>query len=87
MEIHLQGNETLVIDRPPRSLRVVCHRGAFWLTQSGDPRDYPLTPGHAVTPAGSGRLVLWALRDGAVTITAPQQVATTTPLQVQLHAR
>lgn len=85
MEILLEQNETFVIDRPPVGMRVACRSGAFWLTQSGDPRDYPLTPGGTVTLFGRGRLVTWALQAGTVALHAPQESATPAPLQVQLH--
>lgn len=85
MEIILEQNETLVIDRPPAGMRVTCRSGAFWLTQSGDPRDYPLTPGGSVTFHGRGRLVAWALQAGTCALSAPQEGTAPTPLQVQLH--
>lgn len=41
-----------------RRCRVVCERGAVWVTAGGDGRDHVLTPGEGVSFARCGKVVI-----------------------------
>ena len=75
MEILLPNHDTMSIDPVPKNLRIVCHSGRIWLTQSGDSRDFLLRAGESFTTAGCGHLVLWALADARLTVSARAQEA------------
>lgn len=75
MEILLPDQETMSIDPVPKNLRIVCRSGRIWLTQSGDSRDVLLRAGESFTTTRRGQLVLWALADARLAISARAQEA------------
>jgi hypothetical protein len=75
MEILLPENETMSIELVPENLRIVCRSGRIWLTQSGDSRDFLLRAGESFTASRRGQLVLWALAEARVEVSARAQEA------------
>ncbi|MDZ4184708.1 MAG: DUF2917 domain-containing protein [Desulfuromonadales bacterium] len=75
MDILLPVNETMSIDPVPENLRIVCRSGRIWLTQSGDSRDFLLREGEAFTAIQRGQIVLWALAEARIDLSARAQEA------------
>lgn len=75
MEILLPEHETMSIDPVPENLRIVCRHGRIWLTQSGDSRDFLLRAGESFSTTRRGQLVLWALSETRIEVSARAQEA------------
>jgi len=75
MEILLPEHETMSIEPVPENLRIVCRSGRIWLTQSNDSRDFLLRAGESFNASRRGQLVLWALADARIAISARAQEA------------
>lgn len=75
MEILLPENETMSIEPVPENLRIVCRSGRIWLTQSGDSRDFLLRAGESFSACRRGQLVLWALAEARIDVSARAQEA------------
>jgi serine/threonine protein phosphatase PrpC len=73
MDILLPENETMSIDPVPENLRIVCRSGRVWLTQTGDSRDFLLREGEAFTATRRGQIVLWALAETRIEVSARAQ--------------
>ena len=46
-----------------RGSTLFCDTGVLWVTQTGDNRDYVLTPGQKMTVTKRGKVVVEAMRD------------------------
>jgi len=75
MDILVPENETMSINPVPENLRIVCRSGRIWLTQTGDSRDFLLREGEVFTATRRGQIVLWALADARIDVSARAQEA------------
>lgn len=60
---HLNKNGFYRIEKIRPGMAVSCEKGLLWVTQSGDRRDYILTPGQNLVVKNNGRILIEALRD------------------------
>lgn len=66
--VHLRRDDTLSLDTRRDAVFVRCRRGTVLVTQEGDLEDHVLEPGDELTSARGGRLAVWALAEGDVTV-------------------
>ncbi len=60
---HLEKNDILRIKKTRPGMTLSCEKGILWVTQSGDFRDYLLTPGQNMVVKKQGRVLIEALRE------------------------
>ncbi|HUF21153.1 MAG TPA: DUF2917 domain-containing protein [Burkholderiales bacterium] len=65
----------LIAIRDGIGTRIVCHSGAFWITQEGRIRDDILNPGEELVVQSRGRTIVTSLADGEVTLAEPGRSA------------
>lgn len=65
-EIHLAECELFTMKGDQRDTRIYCEKGAFWLTQEGDPSDYVVSAGQTMTINRSGNIVIQAVPAGVL---------------------
>lgn len=51
-------------------LEVICRSGALWITTERDAVDYRLTPGESMVVRSSGKIVIEALQNSEIQLTA-----------------
>ncbi len=56
------------LDRRERLVR--CIEGRVWITSEGDPRDYVLNPGRTASFRGPGKMVVEAVEESRIAISA-----------------
>jgi hypothetical protein len=79
LRVALAANATLCLRPGSRRLALTCEAGTLLVTQEGDYEDHVLEPRDERVVTGRGRVVVWALRAGAVAIRpAPRRAATPT---------
>lgn len=62
-KLHLDKNAFFRIEKIQPGSELSCEKGILWVTQSGDLRDYLLTPGQNLVIKKHGRVLIEALRD------------------------
>ena len=61
IRIHQRDYQTMQMEKPGSTL--FCDTGILWVTQSGDRRDYVLTPGQTMTVTRKGKVLVEAVHD------------------------
>ncbi len=64
----IPDNGTLALRPRGRRLSLRGQRGTLLVTQEGDPLDHVLEPGDELCTAGRGLVVVWALSEGAISV-------------------
>ena len=62
-KMHLEKNNIFRIKKTKPGMALSCEKGILWVTQSGDFRDYLLTPGQNMVMKKHGRVLIEALRE------------------------
>jgi len=62
-KLHLEKNDIFRIKKLRPGMELSCEKGILWVTQSGDYRDYLLTPGKNLIMKKHGRVLIEALRE------------------------
>jgi len=62
-KLHLNQSELLQFRKFTPGTELSCEKGILWITQSGDPRDYLLTPGNNMVIKRNGSILVEALCD------------------------
>jgi hypothetical protein len=62
-KLHLKQNEMLQFRKFTPGTQLYCEKGVLWITQSGDFRDYFLTPGNNLVFKKHGCILMEALSD------------------------
>src|SRR5262249_25536232 len=57
-----------------KGVQIACVRGAIWVTQERDPRDWVLMAGQSVVLERAGLAVVFAFKDALITSGAAQQL-------------
>src|SRR5262245_10088300 len=57
-----------------KGVQIACVRGAIWVTQERDPRDWVLMAGQSVVLERAGLAVVFAFKDALITSVAAQQL-------------
>jgi hypothetical protein len=70
---HLDRNDIYRIQKLRSGMTLSCEKGILWVTQSGDRRDYLLTPGQNLVMKKHGRVLIEALRDVDFNIITPEK--------------
>lgn len=60
---HLDKNDFCQIKKTRPGMVLSCEKGLLWVTQSGDRRDYLLSPGQNMIVKNHGNVLIEALRD------------------------
>jgi hypothetical protein len=74
MDIVLNYGEIVCIDGDARNLTVSCQVGKLWVTQSGDPNDYMLSPGENFIITRKGKIAVTAFDDARLRFTDPVEM-------------
>jgi hypothetical protein len=70
---HLDRRDIFRIKKMRPGMALSCEKGILWVTQSGDLRDYLLTPGQNLVIKKHGRVLIEALRDVDFKIVSPDK--------------
>jgi len=62
-KLHLDKNAFFRMERIRPGSELSCEKGILWVTQSGDLRDYLLTPGQNLVLRKHGKVLIEALRE------------------------
>ena len=62
MEIVMNKGEIICIDGDARELEITSIAGTLWITQTGDPNDYLLSPGDRFKIVRKGRVAINACK-------------------------
>ncbi len=62
-KLHLEKNDIFRIKKLRPGMELSCEKGILWVTQSGDYRDYLLTPGQNLVLKKHGRVLIEAFRE------------------------
>lgn len=73
-KLHLEKNDFIRIKKLRPGMELTCEKGTLWVTQSGDYRDYLLTPGQNMKMKKRGRVLIEALRDVEFKISNPETI-------------
>lgn len=74
MEIVMHKGEIICIDGDARGLEITNCSGTLWITQSGDPNDYLLTPGDLFTVSMTGRVAITACKTAQAHLSSPVSI-------------
>ena len=74
MDIVLNHGEIVSIDGDARNLTVSCQVGKLWVTQTGDPNDYVVTPGENFIITRKGKIAVTALADARLSFIDPVEM-------------
>jgi hypothetical protein len=59
------------VDKIRPGMTVVCKKGLLWLTQTGAPNDYVLTPGEHLVVENRGGLLIEAIQEADLSVIYP----------------
>ena len=68
-----------------KGLAIACVRGATWVTQERDPRDWVLMAGQSAVLERTGLAVVYAFKDALITVGAAWQLPAGGPVQPTPH--
>jgi hypothetical protein len=73
-EIGMAAGGVRRLDGDHRWQAIVCQSGSLWITEADDGQDYVLRAGEMFVIRQPGSVVIEALRDASMRVTAPPQV-------------
>ncbi len=62
----MRKGRVIQIDSMPHPLRITCHSGTVWVSQTGAPKIFVLGAGDSFKPRPDGRLIIHALESACV---------------------
>ena len=68
-----------------KGMKIACVRGAIWVTQERDPRDWVLMAGQSAILERAGLAVAYAFKDALITVGAAWQLPAGGPVQPTPH--
>jgi len=68
-----------------KGMKIACVRGAIWVTQERDPRDWVLMAGQSAMLERDGLAVVYAFKDALITVGAAWQLPAGGPSQPTPH--
>ncbi len=71
ISINLHPHQVESLKDVEPGMTVVCDKGIIWLTESNDPQDYALKPGHSVIIRKKGKVLIEAVGDANLQIIYP----------------
>ncbi len=69
--IHIHGGTVHHLETITPGMTLACDEGLVWLTESDNPQDYMLRPGHRMVIRRRGEVLIEALRDATVSVIYP----------------
>jgi hypothetical protein len=70
---HLDRRDIYRVMKMHPGMEVSCEKGILWVTQSGDYRDYLLTPGQKIVLKKHGSVLIEAMRDVDFKLISPEK--------------
>jgi len=67
----LHPHQVQKLDEVEPGMTVVCDSGILWLTESGNPQDYTMIPGHSVVIRKKGNVLIEAVNESDLHIIYP----------------
>lgn len=71
VSMNLQPHQVEKLEDVKPGMTVVCDTGIIWLTESNDPQDYALRPGHSVIIRKKGNILVEAVNEAGFHIIYP----------------
>ncbi len=71
VSMKLQPHQVKIVKDVEPGMTVVCDEGIVWLTESNDPQDYALRPGHSVIIRRRGKVLIEAVDEANLHIIYP----------------
>jgi hypothetical protein len=68
VDVSLSEGELFAMSGDRRGTRLEGLEGGFWVTQSGDPEDHWLRPGHTFVVSRKGTVVVMGMPDGRLRV-------------------
>ena len=71
ISLNLHPHQVQKLNDVKPGMTVVCDTGVVWLTESNNPQDYTMRPGHSVVIKKQGQVLIEAVEDANVSIIYP----------------